>query len=56
MDLNVIREHSYDRGALADSFTAGRNEPTTTDVKGREKPLKPLALTIAPLVRTRWVF
>ena len=33
MELNLIREHSYDRGALADSFTALRIEPTTYGLK-----------------------
>ena len=33
MELNLIRKHSYDRGALTDSFTALRIEPTTSEVK-----------------------
>ena len=38
MELNLIREHSYDRGALADSFSALRIsalriEPTTSEVR-----------------------
>ena len=33
MELNLIREHSCDRGALADSFTALRIEPTTYGLK-----------------------
>ena len=33
MELNLIREQSYDRGALADSFTALRIEPTTYGLK-----------------------
>ena len=33
MELNLVRGHSYDRGALADSFTPLRIEPTTSEVR-----------------------